>query len=78
MKLLSTILVLLISIIMHAQPRYDMQNICREQLDRGVVAVRSGDKVIVSWRTLTSDAVGQPFDLFRNGKKLNKELLSKG
>ena len=78
MKLLSTILVLLISIIMHAQPRYDMQNICREQLDRGVVAVRSGDKVIVSWRTLTSDVVGQPFDLFRNGKKLNKEPLSKG
>ena len=78
MKLLSTIFVLLISIIVHAQPRYDMQNICREKLDRGVVAVRSGDKVIVSWRTLTSDAVGQPFDLFRNGKKLNKEPLSKG
>jgi rhamnogalacturonan endolyase len=63
---------------MHAQPRYDMQNICREQLDRGVVAVRSGDKVIVSWRTLTSDSVGQSFDLFRDGKKLNKEPLSKG
>ena len=78
MRLLSTIFVLLISVIMHAQPRYDMQNICREKLGRGVVAVRSGDKVIVSWRTLTSDAVGQPFDLFRNGKKLNKEPLSKG
>ena len=77
-RLLSTILMMLTSIIMHAQPRYDMQNICREQLDRGVVAVRSGDKVIVSWRTLSSDAVGQPFDLFRDGKKLNKEPLSKG
>ena len=78
MRLLSTLFMLLVAIVMYAQPRYDMQNISREQLDRGVVAVRSGDRVVVSWRTLTSDSAGQSFDLFRDGKKLNKEPLSKG
>ncbi|MBR0181496.1 MAG: rhamnogalacturonan lyase [Prevotella sp.] len=61
-----------------AQPRYDMKTINREQLDRGVVAIRSGEKVIVSWRTLTSDGVGEAFDVYRDGKKLNKTPLKKG
>ena len=61
-----------------AQPNYNMQQIKREHLNRGVVAFRQDQQVIVSWRTLTSDATGQPFDIYRNGKKLNREPLTKG
>ena len=61
-----------------AQPNYNMQQIKREHLNRGVVAIRSGQQVIISWRTLTSDAIGQPFDIYRNGEKLNREPLAKG
>ncbi len=61
-----------------AQPRYDMDNICRENLNRGVVAVRSGGQVLISWRTLTSDRVGQTFDVYRNGQKLNDASLTEG
>ena len=63
---------------LQAQPRYDMQHINREQLDRGVVAIRQGKQVVVSWRTLTSDAVGQAFDVYRNGQKLNSQPLCQG
>ncbi len=63
---------------MTAQPRYDMQKICREKLNRGVVAIRTGEQVAVSWRTLTSDAAGQQYDVYRNGQKLNQSPLTKG
>ena len=44
-----------------AQPRYDMDNIQRERLDRGVVAIRQdAGHVVVSWRTLYSDKKGEP------------------
>ena len=61
-----------------AQPNYDMKQIKREYLNRGVIAVRNGQQVIVSWRTLTSDAKGQAFDIYRDGNKLNGEPLTKG
>ena len=61
-----------------AQPNYNMQQIKRERLNRGVVAFRHGQQVIVSWRTLTTDAKGQPFDIYRNGEKLNRAPLTKG
>ena len=61
-----------------AQPNYDMKQIKREYLNRGVIAVRNGQQVIVSWRTLTTDAKGQAFDIYRNGNKLNREPLTKG
>lgn len=61
------------------QPRYDMQNIVRERLDRGVVALRTADgNVALSWRTLTSDRKGEPFDIYRNGVRLNAEPLTSG
>ena len=66
---LTTVLMLLGATMLQAQPRYDMQHINREQLDRGVVAIRSGNQVMVSWRTLTSDAVGEAFDVPRQQKK---------
>ena len=62
-----------------AQPRYGMDNIQRERLDRGVVAIRQdAGHVVVSWRTLYSDKKGEFFDIYRNGVKLNAEPLTKG
>ena len=63
---------------MTAQPAYDLTKLSHERLDRGVVAIRNGEKVVVSWRTLASDGTGQPFDLYRNGVKLNDQPLTKG
>lgn len=61
------------------QPRYDMANISREKLDRGLVAIRMDDgSVAVSWRTLTSDTKGEAFDIYRDGVKLNKRPMKKG
>ena len=64
--------------VLHAQPRYDRTQLNLEHLNRGVVAFRDGAQVIVCWRTLSSDAIGQPFDVFRNGQKLNTAPLTKG
>lgn len=61
------------------QPRYNMEKIQREQLNRGVVAIKQDDgHVIVSWRTLYSDKKGEPFDIYRNGVKLNGSPLTAG
>ena len=38
-----------------AQPRYDFSKMNVERLDRGVVAVRNGQQVVVSWRQLMAD-----------------------
>ena len=64
--------------VLHAQPRYDRTQLNLEHLNRGVVAFRDGAQVIVSWRTLSADAIGQSFDVFRNGQKLNTAPLTKG
>ena len=62
-----------------AQTNYNYSKLLREQLNRGVVAVRTEDgKVAVSWRTLMSDPKGQPYDVYRNGVKLNKKPLKAG
>ena len=61
-----------------AQPRYDLDKMNRERLNRGVVAIRNGSQVVVSWRTLRSDATGQVFDIYRNGVKLNQSPLTEG
>ena len=62
----------------NAQPRYNLEKMNREVLDRGVVAVKNGQQVAVSWRTLTSDAPHQPYDIYRNGEKLNPQPLTSG
>ncbi|MGS2648262.1 rhamnogalacturonan lyase family protein [Streptosporangium sp. LJ11] len=55
-----------------------------ERLDRGVVAVRSGEKeVLVSWRLLGLDPKGVGFDVERSTdggpyRKLNRGVLTKG
>ena len=62
-----------------AQPRYNMDKLQRERLNRGVVALRQTDgSVIVSWRTLSSDKKGQAFDVYRNGTKLTSTPLTTG
>lgn len=61
-----------------AQTRYDMQQMQTERLGRGVVAYRSGQKVLVSWRTLPSDKPGEAFNVYRNGKRLNAQPLTQG
>lgn len=61
-----------------AQTRYNLSQMQTERLDRGVVAFRSNGGVVVSWRTLLSDAPGEPFDVYRNGTKLNRQPLTEG
>ena len=61
-----------------AQPRYDRSKLKTERLNRGVVAVRNGGKVIISWRALSSDAVGEAFQVYRDGVKLTRKPLKKG
>ena len=73
------LLLALISINVSAQPRYNFNNMTTEKLDRGVVAVRQADgKVAVSWRILRDDQKHEPFDVFRNGVKLNTQPLTQG
>lgn len=62
-----------------AQARYDMSVVQRERLNRGVVALKAGDgSVYITWRTLSTDKKGEPFDIYRNGKKLNNRPLTHG
>ena len=62
-----------------SQPKYDFSKLKAERLDRGVVAVKTDDgRVAVSWRVLKSDRKGEPFDVYRNGTKLNAAPLTTG
>lgn len=61
-----------------AQTHYDQGQMQTEQLGRGVVAYRSGTTVIVSWRTLPTDTAREPFDVYRNGVRLNSKPLTEG
>ncbi len=55
-----------------AQAHYDFENMQKEKLNRGVVAVKDTDgKVAVSWRYLSSDPENQSFDVYRDGRKIN-------
>ena len=70
---------MLTTLLTTAQTNYDYTQLHRERLNRGVVAVKTQNgKVAVSWRTLKSDDKGQPYDVYRNGEKLNKEPLTTG
>ena len=77
--LLATISCLLTTTEVSAQTNYNYSTLQREQLNRGVVAVKTPDgKVAISWRTLMSDSKGEAFDVYRNGVKLNREPLTTG
>lgn len=59
-----------------AQPNYDFSKMKREHLGRGVIAIRENPStVVVSWRSLSSDPVNESFDVYRDGKKVNKTPL---
>ncbi|WP_305037447.1 hypothetical protein [Gracilibacillus salinarum] len=46
-----------------------------EQLDRALVAVQSDDGVYVGWKMLGTDPTDVKFNLFRDGKKVNKKPI---
>lgn len=74
--ILSFVFSLLATALLMAQPNYDFTELKREKLGRGVVAVREDSStVIVSWRYLSSDPMDETFDVYREGKKLNKQPL---
>ena len=78
-RILLSIASIVLCLSITAQPRYDYSTLHTEQLDRGVVAVRQSDgKVFVSWRILRDDPKNAPFDIYRNGVKLNDAPLSDG
>ncbi|MET0319326.1 MAG: rhamnogalacturonan lyase, partial [Duganella sp.] len=47
-----------------------------ERLDRGAVAIKSGNGVFVSWRQLATDAADTTFNVYRDGQKLNGAPLN--
>ena len=60
-----------------AQAKYDFSKLQRENLGRGVVAVRENPSTVaVSWRYLESDPENPAFDVYRNGKKINKKPIT--
>ena len=68
---------LLVSLVASAQGKYDMTKLQREKLGRGVVAIReSPEKVAISWRYLSSDPKDIAFNVYRDGKKLNKKPIT--
>ena len=78
-RILLSVGLLLANLLGWAQSNYDYERLCMERLDRGVVAIPQGDgRVAVSWRALRSDKKGEPFDVYRNGVKLNDEPLTSG
>ncbi len=62
---------------MRAQSCYDYSKLLREKLNRGVIAIRKNPlEVVVSWRYLSSDPIQTGFNIYRNGKKLNKTPIT--
>ena len=47
-----------------------------EQLDRGVISVRSGSGNLVSWRWLATDPAGVAFNVYRAGTKVNSSAVT--
>ena len=64
---------LLSTVNLAAQPQYDYSNMQREKLDRGVVAVKSGNSVFVSWRFFDTDPEDTQFEA--ESKKLPLYVL---
>ncbi len=47
-----------------------------ENIDRGLVAVKTGDSVFVSWRWLGTESADTKYNLYRNGTLINGEPMS--
>ncbi len=63
---------------MNGQPKYDLANMQRENLNRGLVVTRTrgGDSVCISWRYLEEDPLTTGFNVYKNGKLLNKQPIT--
>lgn len=56
-----------------AQSNYDFTRLKMEKLGRGVVAVKGKNgNIDISWRYISQDPESQAFNIYRNGKKINK------
>ena len=54
-----------------AQTAYNLQDMQREKLGRGVVAMRTDERhVLISWRYLESDPADVCFEVLRDGKRI--------
>ena len=60
-----------------AQARYNHKQMQTERIGRGVVAFRSGKKVVVSWRTLPGDKRHEAFNVYRNGVRLDIDRVNR-
>ena len=49
-----------------------------ENLDRGVIAMKTSSGVFVSWRSLTADPKDMTFDVYRDGVKVNATPITAG
>lgn len=58
-----------------AQPAYS-PDIQKEKLGRGMVCVRDGDSLVVSWRMLEQDNEETTFNIYQDGKKLNNKPIA--
>lgn len=73
-KILPAILTLVCSTAI-AQPNYS-SDIQKEQLGRGLVCVRSGDSIAISWRYLKEDGEHPSYNVYQDGKALNKKAIT--
>ncbi len=77
--LLCLITTILIAASLNAQPNYNYEKLQRENLGRGVVAIRKdASTVTVSWRYLSSDPMDTGFNVYRNSKKITPEPVNAG
>lgn len=65
---------LAVSSVVAAQPAYG-PDIQKEKLGRGMVCLRDGDSIVVSWRMLEGD--GQTaFNVYQDGRRMNSQPLA--
>lgn len=73
MKPIPLSLLIFFSVQVFAQTHYDFNKMKMENLDRGLVAVRTDEStVMLSWRYLMSDPMDQTFTIYRDGKKIGQ------
>ena len=65
---------LLTTVLSNAQPAYS-PDIQKEKLGRGLVCLREGDSLVVSWRMLEEDDEHTAFNIYMNDKRLNKKPI---
>ena len=70
-NLLNAVVAFSVATSLYAQPHYDYSKLQREDLGRGVVAIRESESAVcLSWRYFSSDPVQTTFNVYRNGEKI--------